>query len=396
MIRTLDRYIFREMMPPFFLTTAVLLLVLFLEKLFRLADLVVSKGAGLLATIKVILYVIPSFLVITLPMSLLVATLTTFATMSSDSEVTAMRASRISLYGMIRPVFFLAILTFGITAATSLILVPGANTSLKAHLFNMVKSSAMLGIEPGVFSSTFDGMVIYVDKMDPQNNMDGVFISDERSAKEPFTILSSHGQLFADPQTQKITLSLQDGTIHLVPRDEKTYSLMGFSTAKLYLDINSALSAKGTQGKSFTEMSSNELLQEIKKERSEGKPTYREETELNKRFSIPFACLIFGLIGAPLGIKRSRSGKSAGIAIALMVFLVYYIILSGATNLAETGTVRPLLAFWVPNCIIIIASVLYVIKKGNDVNFMVWDTIVLYYYKAKERLRHKLHARKVS
>jgi lipopolysaccharide export system permease protein len=395
MFRTLDRYILREMIPPFFMTTVVLLLVLFLEKLFRLADLV-SRGAGLLATIKVLLYVVPSFMVITLPMSLLVGSLTAFTTMSADSEVTAMKASRISLYAMIRPVFFLAILTFGVTAATSLILVPSANTSLKIHLFNMVKSSAIVGIEPGVFSDTFDGMVIYVDKMDSLNNMRGVFISDERSVKEPYTILAKQGKLIADPQTLIVTLALQDGTIHMAPRDEKTYSLMGFTAGKLFLDIKSSLSGKGAPSKGFADMSSTELLQNIKISRGEGKPTYQQETELHKRLSIPFACLIFGLIGAPLGIRRSRSGKSAGIAIAFMVFLVYYILLAGATNLAETGTVRPLLAFWIPNGLMAVASVFFVIKKGRDINLRIWDTVVLNYYRTKERLWNKFRRRKLS
>jgi lipopolysaccharide export system permease protein len=396
MFRTLDRYILREMIPPFIMTMAVLLLVLFLEKLFRLADLVVSKGAGLMATITVLIYVVPSFLVITLPMSLLVAALTAFATMSADSEVTAMKASRVSLYSMIRPVFFFAVLTFGVTAATSLILVPSANTSLKAHLFNMVKSSAMVGIEPGVFSNTFDGMVIYVDKMDSLNNMEGVFISDERSVKEPYTILAKEGKLIADPQALKVTLALRDGTIHMAPRDEKTYSLMGFTTAKLYLDIKSSLSGKGAPGKSFEDMSSTELLQNIKTTRGEGKPTYQQETELHKRLSIPFACLIFGLIGAPFGIRQSRSGKSSGIAVAFMVFLVYYILLAGATNLAETGTVKPIFAFWLPNSLMLIASLLFVIKKGREINLRISDTVSLYYYKTKERLRNKFRRRKLS
>ncbi len=392
----LDRYILREMMPPYFMTLAVLLLVFILEKLFRLADLVVSKGVGLLATVKILIYVIPSFMVLTLPMSLLVAALTTFTTMSADSEVTAMKASRVSLYSMIRPVFFLAVITFAITAATSLILVPSANTLLKTHLFNMVKSSAMVGIEPGIFSNKFDGMVIYVDKIDSHNNLEGVFISDERSVKEPYIILAQQGKLIADPQTLKVTLALRDGTIHMIPRDENTYSLMGFTAARLFMDISSSLSGKGAPGKGFEDMSSGELLQNIKTSRAEGKPTYRQETELNKRLSIPFVCLIFGLIGAPLGIRRSRSGKSAGIAVAFGVFLIYYIVLAGATNLAETGTVKPLIAYWVPNILMVVASVLFVIKKEREVNLRIWDTIVTNYYKTKERVLNKFRHRKLS
>ncbi|HEY6010011.1 MAG TPA: LptF/LptG family permease, partial [Nitrospirota bacterium] len=196
--RTLDRYIFREMLPWFFLTMAVLTLVLFLQRLFRLADLIVSKGATVLAIVKVLVFVMPGFLVITIPMSLLVASLMTFGQLSADSEITAMKASRVSLYQMIRPVFLFSLIAFAITAFTSLFLVPGANLALKTQLFNMVKSRAMVGIEPGVFSSAFDGMVIYVDRMESLDTMEGVFISDERSVKEPYAIVAKRGALMAD------------------------------------------------------------------------------------------------------------------------------------------------------------------------------------------------------
>jgi len=385
-MRTLDRYIFREMATPFFLSMAVLLLVLFLQRLFRLADLVVSKGATLASTAQILLYVVPGFLVITLPMSLLVAALTVFSRMSADSEVTAMKASRISLYSMIRPVFLFALLTFAATAATSLVLVPGANAALKAHLFEMVKARLMVGLEPGVFSSTFDGMVIYVDKMDASDNMEGVFISDERSAQQPYAIVAKRGRLLADPQSLNVTLAMQEGSIHALPREDGAYSLMSFSAARLYLDIKSSLAKKDSPGKGYEEMSSAELFDDINKARGEGKPTFEQESELHKRLSLPFACIIFGLIGAPLGIRRHRTGKSIGIAIALLVFLIYYIILGSATNLAETGAAPPLPAYWIPNGIMAAAALLFVLKKGQDVNFLIWDTVVTAWYGAAHRI----------
>lgn len=387
--RTLDRYIFREMLTPFFLSMTVLLFVLFLEKLFKLADLIVSKGASLASIAKALAYVVPGFLVITIPMSLVVASLTTFTRLSADSEITAMKASRISLYRMVRPVFFFALLAFSVTAFTSLMLVPGANSALKAHLFTMVKSSAMVGIEPGVFSSAFNGMVIYVDKMDSLDNLEGIFISDDRSVREPYAIVARRGKLIADQQSMNVTLAMQEGAIHTQPRTEQSYSLMGFDNARLNLDISSALVQSNAPGKGAEDFGSLDLVREIRRLRREGKPAYPYETELHKRLSIPFACIILGLIGAPLGIRRSRSGKSAGVALALLVFLVYFIILSGATNLAETGTFPASLAFWAPNLVMSLGAVVFVIKKGEEFNFMLGDAVSRLYYGTKARLTGK-------
>lgn len=389
MTRIVDRYIFREMLPPFFLSMAVLLLVLFLQKLFQLADLIISKGATLVATVKVVLYVVPGFLVITIPMSLIVASLTTFARLSADSEITAMRASRISLYNMIRPVFLFALIAFAITAFTSLILVPGANSALKAHLFSLVKSRALVGIEPGVFNNSFEGLVMYVDKMDPLFNLEGVFISDERSAKEHYAIVAKRGQLIADQQAMNVTLAMQDGAIHTQPDTEQSYTLMMFDNARLNLDISNTLIQKSSPGKNVEDLDSIELVGEIKQLRAAGKPSFLYETELHKRLSIPFACVILGLIGAPLGIRRSRSGKSAGVAIALLVFLAYFIILSGATNLAETGTFPAYQAYWVPNVLMTVAALLFIVIRGQEFSLAIGNRISRLFYRAKARSKGK-------
>ena len=386
-IRILDRYIFREILTPFLLSMAALTLVLFLQRMFRLAELVVSKGATLSSTAKLFAYIMPGFLVLTIPMSFLVGTLTAFTQLSSDSEVTAMKASRISLYNMIRPVMLFAVLAYLVTALTSLIVAPAANHALKVHLFNLVKSRAMVGIEPGVFSSTFDGMVIYVDKMESLDEMKGIFISDERSAKEPYAIVARSGRLIADPESLNVTLAMNQGSIHTLPRDEQSYSTMDFDAGNLYLDISNALVQKGPSEPDFNEIGSLELFRELKRARTGGTPTIEIESELHKRLSIPFACLLFGLIGAPLGVRRSRSGKSAGISMALLVFLVYYMVLAAGTNLSDTGKLSPAIAYWLPNVLMTTAAGMLVYKKGHEVDCNIFRFVEERYHRLRTKKR---------
>jgi lipopolysaccharide export system permease protein len=384
-IKILDRYILREIVTPFFLSIAALTLVLFLQRMFRLAELVVSKGATLASTIELMGYILPGFLVLTIPMSFLVATLTAFTRLCTDSEVTAMKASRVSLYNMIRPVMLFAFAAFLATAATSLFIAPEANHALKVHLFNMVKSRALVGVEPGVFSSTFDGMVIFVDKMASLDDMEGVFISDERSAREPYAIVASRGKLVTDPASLKVTLDMSQGSIHTLPRDEQAYSTMSFDSGKLFLDISQTLIQKGTEARDYNEIGSAELYRELKRTRAAGKPATALESELHKRLSLPFACLLFGLIGAPLGIRRTRSGKSAGIALALMVFLVYYVLVATGTNMAKTEALSPVLAYWLPNAVMTAGAVILVLKKGQEMDFHIFSRVRRAWYRMRER-----------
>src|SRR5512135_205572 len=281
--RILDRYILGEIATPFFLSIAALTLVLFLQKMFRLAELVVAKGASLSSTAALLGYVMPSFLVLTIPMSFLVAILTAFNRMGSDSEVTAMKASRISLYNMIRPVMVFAVAVFLVTALTSLLIAPRANHALKVHLFNMVRSRALVGIEPGVFSSIFSGMVIYVDKMESLDDMEGVFISDEHTAREPYAISARRGKLVSDPESLKVTLAMQEGAIHALPKDEGSFSTISFDSGNLYLDISNALVPRGPESPDFDEIDSFELYRDLNRAKAEGKPTAAIEGELHKR-----------------------------------------------------------------------------------------------------------------
>ena len=377
--RIIDRYITRELLSPFFLSIAVLTLALFLQRMFRLVEFILSKGSSAAATGKLLLYIMPSFLVLTIPMSLLIATLTAFSRLSSDSEVTALKASRISLYEMIRPVLHVALVLFLITAAIAHFVAPRANFAFKAQLFELVRSRAMVGLEQGVFSSTFDGMVVYVDQMRSLDDMTGLFISDERSAQEPYVITARQGQLITDPDSFSVTLNMRQGTINLQPREEGAYTLMSFDTAALNVDINRGAVRGRSSRSSIEETDSYELFQLARAARAEGKPSRPFEIELHKRISISYACLVFGLVGAPLGIRRARTGRSAGIAIAMGVILVYYLVLGTGANLAETQALSPAAAYWVPNLLVTLAALTLVFKKGHEIYFGVYhrmDTII--------------------
>jgi lipopolysaccharide export system permease protein len=372
-IKVLDRYIFEELIPPFFLSMFIITLVLFIQKMFRLAELVVSKGVTVSATFKLLAFILPGFLVITIPMSALVASITAFARLSSDSEITAMKTSRVSLYRMLLPVSVFAFLAFSATAVTSLVLLPAANTALKTHLFNMVKSQAMVGIEAGVFSSSFDGMVIYVDKMTSLDKMEGIFISDEHSAKDPYSIVAKRGKLITDPQSFKVTLAMEEGAIYSLPREKDKYLLTSFDAGSIFLDINRSLMLGGSPTTDYRDATIQSLLAEIKALRAQGKPTIQAESELHMRLSIPVACLIFGIIGAPLGIRKTRSGRSAGIAIALGVFFLYYVLIGTSKNFAETGALSPAAAYWIPNAIMILGSAVLLHIRSNEINLGIAD-----------------------
>lgn len=386
-LRILDRYILRELVAPFLLALATLTLVFFIQKMFRLAELVISKGATLSATVQLFLYLMPGFCIITIPMASLVASVSAFVRLSSDTEITAMKASRISLYSMLRPVAIFSLLAFFMTAYISIVVLPHANHALKTHLFSMVRSRAMLGIEEGVFTNTFDGIVIYAERMKSLDDIEGIFISDERSTGSPLVITARRGRLIADPKTLSVTLDMEQGSIHAPPSSLNSYTISSFYRGQLYLDISRALLPQGLDKKEYKETPTLELINEAARLHNKGKHSLPLEGEIHTRLSIPFACLLFGLIGAPLGIRRSRTTKSAGIAVALGVFLGYYILLGAGKNLAETGTLSPWAAYWIPNLATAIVTGVLIFIKGREIEIDPIGRFIGLFYRLKKEWR---------
>lgn len=384
-IKIMDRYIFLELLPPFFLGLASITLVLFIQKMFRMAELVIAKGVSFGAALKLFLFILPGFLVITIPVSMLLASLIAFSRLSSDSEIPAMKASRISLYRMLRPVAALSLLTCAVTAALSLAVLPHSNQALKEQMFSMVKSSAMVSIEPGVFTNKFNGMVIYVDKMSSSDLLEGIFIADERSTEGSYIITAKRGRLIADPQSLDVVLAMEDGAIHTAVNENKPFALTSFASGRLFMDINSVFLQSGQTSGGPKQAGTIELLRDIRIAKRDGAPVAPLESELHTRLSIPFACLVFGLVGAPLGIRRARSGRSAGIVTAVAVFLGYYVVLGSSKNMSLAGVVAPALAYWIPNILIAVASAVVIYKKGHEIRWGISDRLAMWYYRLKRR-----------
>ena len=87
--------------------------------------------------------------------------------------------------------------------------------------------------------------------------------------------------------------------------------------------------------------------------------------ELHKRFSIPFACVVFGLIGTPLGIQSRRSGKSGGFAISVVLLLIYYIFISAGESLGDNGRIPVLFAVWTPNLLLGVTGIILLVRAAR-------------------------------
>ncbi len=346
--RIIHRYIFWEMVGPFFISLGVFTFVLLIAKIMELTDLVVSRGVGLDVVARLLLYTLPYFFVFTVPMATLLGVLLAFLRLSSDNEITAIKAAGVGLLQLLPPVAALALLAWLASSALAIWALPWGNHKFENLVFQTAQAKADLALRERVFLDTFPGLVIYINRLPGDGQMQDVFIVDERNPGRVHTVVAKRGRLFP-VAGGKITVRLYDGTLHTVGTGLKSAQTAHFETYDVTMEAAGFGGAQRTN-KHEKEMYVGEILAQMAKEPPTSKRYYLLDMELQKKFTLPFSCLVMALIGLPLG-THSRSGRSWGVAVALVVFFTYYLMLSAAWSFGVSGTYPPQIGMWVPNLI---------------------------------------------
>jgi lipopolysaccharide export system permease protein len=367
MRRLLNRYIVREIAVPFGMILSVLTFVLLMGKILQIMDLMINKGIGLTHVARLMFYLVPSFLMFTIPISLLISILIGLGRLSGDNEWTVMRMSGLSLYQLSVPVAGLALAAFLLTLLTTLFLVPYGNLASKQLLFDLARQKASIGIREKVFIDDFQGILLYTESIPAHGDfLEGVLISDGRMSREPSTIIARRAYLVSNPETLVMTLRLEDGSTHTVDAALSHYRKMDFRYYDVRLDLSPNLSGSSQGVKSSTEMSLGEMTRILRSGTLRGEALRELTIELHKKLTIPLSCLVFALTGIPLGIRAHRSVRSRGFTIGLVLVLVYYLFRLSGEALVETGRLSPLIGTWTPNVLFALAGGLLFFASARE------------------------------
>jgi lipopolysaccharide export system permease protein len=323
--------------------------VLLIARILKLVELVVNRGVPLLDIVRTFALILPAFLEVTVPMALLLAILLGFGRLASDSEIVALKTSGVSLYQMTKPVVVFMVLSALATFAIAIWVRPWANGALREQLFEVIKSRVSAGFKEKIFNTDFPGLVLYIEEIEPGGGtLKGLLISDARNPQNKNTVIAKIGLLVPNEASKTVTLRLLDGTIYGVGGSEGSFQKTDFTV----YDVSLALTNFGEmrpQQKDPKEMTLSELSSRIDSERANGRPAYEEEIELHRKFSIPFACVVFTLVGVPLSIPPSRAVRSRGFSMSLALIFLYYIPLTVGQTLADKGLLPAVVGLWMPN-----------------------------------------------
>ncbi len=400
----LDRYIFAEILGPLTLGFFVYTSILLMQALFKAAELIIRSGVDVATVGRLLLLSLPWIVVMTIPMSFLFGILIAVGRLSSDSELIALRSSGVSLFSLYRPILVLSLLLTGLNTYLMVKVLPEGNHALQQLRIDILTQSITEEVTPRIPHTSWQDKMLYVFETPPgEQRWRGLFLSDAVPTRETEVTIAEWGR--AEPDGDQVVLSLEGAYSHVVDlyRPEQ-YRLAYHRDLLVRLASFSRQRAGASVKRSLRELSLDQLFERAADTNYPDSVRNLAKVEIQKKFSIPAACLVFGLLGLPLGFSNSRGGRSSGFAISIGVILVYYILLNSGEDIAREGTVPAWLAVWFPNVLLLMIGLFLLARRNRDKSLLLtnldrwiqdrlWGRILTFQARREEnRAKHKAQA----
>jgi lipopolysaccharide export system permease protein len=340
-----------------------------MAKILLITNLVVNYNISLSKVILLLIYFVPYFLVFVVPMSVMMAVLVTFLRLSNDNEIVALKTGGVSLYGLVPPVLIFCFIGYIATFFLAAYGMPWGKTSIKKLTVDVAASNLELGLKERIFNDSFKDVMLYVNEINlRKGELTDVFVEDKRTENIISTIVAPRGVLISDKDKLLFRLRLFDGKINQVSIKNKSINSISFQTYDINLDLKSALAdpRKKLAQKDEKEMTIPELRDYLMNAKERNSRYYDSLIELHKKFSIPFACFVLGILALPLGAQLKSSRRSYGLVVSLAFFLLYYLLLSIGYVFANRPYYPPLIGMWIPNIVIGGIGIYLIIKTARD------------------------------
>ncbi len=346
-MRILNRYISGEILSHALIGGVIFTFILFMKELPRILEMVVHNSSTLISVVEIILFMMPNFFMITIPMAVLVGVLLGLSRLAADSEIIAMRASGLGIGYFVRVASIVAIAGTLLGLANSLYLAPRANQAI----LTMDKALAMQAsyeIKPRVFDEDFHNFVLYVQDVRAgagAANWRQVFMADTTDPTTPLVTTAASATV-ANDSSQELLMRLRNGARHeTVAGQPEQYNISTFDFTDLPLIAGQQNEAHlGRMDTAIYALPMGEL-----RARTLGPDGKRFQIELHKRFAYPAACLVLMLVAVPLGVTSRRGGKSTAWVATLALVVVYYSLSLIGIALARQDWISAFLAVWMAN-----------------------------------------------
>jgi len=429
-------HILRAHAGPFIFSFITLMFIFLLQFLMRAVDQLVGKGLSAWVIGELIMLSLSWMVVLAVPMAVLVATLMAFGKLSSQNEITAMKASGMSLYRMMAPVVAVSVLVTYLLLEFNNNVLPEANHRFKVLMIDIRRIKPTLAIVQGLFSQDIQGYSILARRtFEQSNDLEGVTIYDYTDPTTNVVVTGERGRVSFTPDYRKLIMDLYNGEIHQMgTRDMQIYRRMRFTRHRIVMNAEGfdfERSSESAFDRSDREMSAEAMravvdsLQHIEDNAigqavldnpaasagfiadsrlvgaslrqhavtlalNHARTTQSVITnqtllieynhrrmdeymvEIHKKYSIPAACIVFVFIGAPLGIISRRGTFGVAASFSLGFFVLYWASLIGGEKFADRGIIAPWLGMWMANIVLLALGVYLTVRMGRETPTINW------------------------
>jgi LPS export ABC transporter permease LptG/LPS export ABC transporter permease LptF len=371
----LSRTIFREVASSALLGAVLWTFVLFLQRVGRLFEILVRSSASFRTVGELFALATPFTLSFSVPLGVLIGVLIALSRMSSDGEITAMRAAGVSSRKVVAPVLTLAFLGMLITATSSLWLTPYSISATYRILNKLVAEELTAEVHPRIFEEQFPNTVLYVGDViqGPVTRWRNVFMADIRPASErhssgseergdsPRVTVASNAIAIPDVVHNRIQLSMLNGGTHEVGKDITRYFSTSFPKGDQLLEATKPNAVRPT--KEYTELDTFPLYKVAYRDPNlEQSKRIAARIELHQRFALPPACILLALIGIPLGVSSRKGGKSSAVVLTALLAFLYWMGLIAANALARQEKLPVGTAVWIPNMAFAVIGIMLLVR----------------------------------
>lgn len=367
MPRIIDRYVIREVIPPFLLALLVFTFILIIPFILDLAEQLIAKGVPAWTIGQLAVTLLPQALALTIPMALLIGLLVGLGRLSADREFVVMMACGISPYRLLQPLLVFAVICWGATSWVMLKAMPDGNQAFREISTEIAMNRAEGEVRPRVFFEDFPNVVLYVSEV-PKNGRGwlGVLAADTSNPSSPVIFLARSGRMVVDRTARTIEMVLEEGTRHSTKVDDPAaYEVLKFQRQTVSLNPESVFPRTGP-ARGERELAVEDLYARAAELEAQGISPHRPIMEIHKKFSVPIACFVFAILGLALGASNRKDGKLAAFVLGIGVIFAYYVIMFSAEALAKGFWIPAWLAMWLPNLALGAAGVMLLISRARS------------------------------
>ena len=370
----MDRYLFIELLLPFLFGMGIFTsLGLSIGTLFDLVRRVTESGLMLSVALKVLLLKLPGFVSLAFPMAMLLAALMAYSRLSSDSEIIALRSLGVSIYRLIIPVILFGFMVTGCAFIVNDWIAPAATHEAAVTLERAVNQERPDFKERNIVYPEYK--TIQEENGQEATVLSRLFYAEEYNGEQMqgLTILDRTQEgvnqiVTSESATWNISSNTWDffnGTIYLIAPDGSYRNIVRFQHQQLALPRAPLDLANRRQN--FTEMTIAETKEYLKAMQLSGneKRIRKVQVRLQEKYALPFVCLIFGLVGAAIGVRPQNTNKATSFGVCVGLIFGYYLLAFMSTSLGIGGILTPFLGAWLPNILGLAAGSLLLVQSAS-------------------------------